>query len=118
MDYLKRRKMLVDQFGNKKSKQILKQRESARIETSNVIGGKSMEALLKIKGERKLKHAFELIEKLCAEQNALPPVKDYETVDYTIAEQTTDELVQAGLVRQFTAAVPVGAFETGVVLGE
>ena len=74
--------------------------------------------LLKIKGERKLKHVLELIEKLCAEQNALPPVKDYETVDYTIAEQTTDELVQAGLVRQFTAAVPVGAFETGVVLGE
>lgn len=74
--------------------------------------------LLKIKGERKLKHALELIEKLCAEQNALPPVKDYETVDYTIAEQTTDELVQAGLIRQFTAAVPVGAFETGVVLGE
>ena len=60
----------------------------------------------------------ELIEKLCAEQNALPPVKDYETVDYTIAEQTTEELVQAGLIRQFTAAVPVGAFETGVVFGE
>ncbi len=74
--------------------------------------------LLKIKGERKLKHALELIEKLCAEQNALPPVKDYEAVDYTIAEQTTEELVQSGLIRQFTAAVPVGAFETGVVLGE
>ena len=74
--------------------------------------------LLKIKGERKLKHALELIEKLCAEQNALPQVKDYETVDYTIAEQTTEELVQAGLIRQFTAAVPVGAFETGIVLGE
>ena len=43
--------MLVDVFGNKKSKQILKQRENARIETSNVIGGKSMEAILKIKGE-------------------------------------------------------------------
>ena len=41
-----------------------------------------------------------------------------ETVDYTIAEQTTEELVQAGLIRQFTAAVPVGAFETGVVFGE
>ncbi len=74
--------------------------------------------LLKIKGERKLKHALELIEKLCAEQNALPSVKDYEAVDYTIAEQTTEELVQAGLIRQFTAAVPVGAFETGIVLGE
>ena len=43
--------MLVDVFGNKKSKQILKQRENARIETNNVIGGKSMEAILKIKGE-------------------------------------------------------------------
>ena len=43
--------MLVDVFGNKKSKQILKQRENARIEVNNVIGGKSMEAILKIKGE-------------------------------------------------------------------
>ena len=43
--------MLVDQFGNKKSKQILTHRESARIETSTVIGGKSMEAILKIKSE-------------------------------------------------------------------
>ena len=51
LDYLKRRKMLVDVFGNKKSKQILKQRENARIETDNVIGGKSMETILKIKGE-------------------------------------------------------------------
>lgn len=51
MDYLKRRKMLVDQFGNKKSKQILRQRENARIETSTVVGGKAMEAILKIKGE-------------------------------------------------------------------
>ena len=43
--------MLVDVFGNKKSKQILKQRENTRIEVNNVIGGKSMEAILKIKGE-------------------------------------------------------------------
>lgn len=70
--------------------------------------------LLKIKGERKLKHALELIGKLCGEVNALPTVKNYEIVDYTIAEQTTEELVQAGLIKQFTAAVPVGAFETGV----
>lgn len=70
--------------------------------------------LLKIKGERKLKHALELIGKLCGEVNALPTVKNYEIVDYTIAEQTTEELVQTGLIKQFTAAVPVGAFETGV----
>ena len=70
--------------------------------------------LLKIKGERKLKHALELIGKLCGEVNALPTVKNYEIVDYTVAEQTTEELVQAGLIRQFTAAVPVGAFETGI----
>lgn len=70
--------------------------------------------LLKIKGERKLKHALELIGKLCGEVNALPTIKNYEIVDYTVAEQTTEELVQAGLIRQFTAAVPVGAFETGI----
>ena len=43
--------MLVDEFGNKKSKQILRQRENARIETNNVIGGESMKNILKIKGQ-------------------------------------------------------------------
>lgn len=63
--------------------------------------------LFKIKGERKFKHALELIEKLCGEQMALPPVKDFEPQDYTVPYQNTAELVQQGLVRQFTAAVPV-----------
>lgn len=70
--------------------------------------------LLKIKGERKFRHALELIGKLCGEVNALPDVKNYESTDFTVAEQTTEELVQAGLIKQFTAAVPVGAFERGV----
>lgn len=63
--------------------------------------------LFKIKGERKFRHAMELIEKLCGEQMALPPVKDYEPQDYTVPYQTTAELVQQGLVKQFTAAVPI-----------
>lgn len=70
--------------------------------------------LLKIKGERKLKHALELIGHLCGEQHALPTVKNYEIADYMVPEQTTEELVQLGLIKQFTAAVPVGAFEIGV----
>lgn len=63
--------------------------------------------LFKIKGERKLKHALELIEKLCGEQLALPPVKDFEAVDYTVPHKDTKTLVQEGLIKQLTATVPV-----------
>ncbi len=63
--------------------------------------------LFKIKGERKLKHALELIEKLCGEELALPPVKNFEAVDYTVPHQDTKSLVQNGLIKQLTAAVPV-----------
>ena len=67
--------------------------------------------LLKIRGERKLKHALELIEKVCGEQLQLPPVKDFLAEDYTEAYRDTATLVGEGLVKQFTAAVPVVAVE-------
>lgn len=50
-EYFIRRKQLVGAFGNKKSKQILKQSESAVIEAGTVIGGKAMETILKMKAE-------------------------------------------------------------------
>ena len=50
-EYFIRRKQLVGTFGNKKSKQILKQSESAVIEAGTVIGGKTMETILKMKAE-------------------------------------------------------------------
>lgn len=65
--------------------------------------------LLKIRGERKLKHALELIDRLCGEQLALPPVKAFEPTDYTVPYQATPELVQAGQIKQYTAAVPLEA---------
>ena len=67
--------------------------------------------LLKIRGERKLKHALELIEKVCGEELQLPPVKDFVAEDYTEAYRDTATLVGEGLVKQFTAAVPVVAVE-------
>ena len=67
--------------------------------------------LLKIRGERKLKHALELIEKVCGEQLQLPPVKDFLAEDYTEVYRDTATLVGEGLVKQFTAAVPVVAVE-------
>ena len=67
--------------------------------------------LMKIRGERKLKHALELIEKVCGEELQLPPVKDFLAEDYTEAYRDTATLVQEGLVKQFTAAVPVVAVE-------
>ena len=63
--------------------------------------------LMKIKGERKLKHALELIEKVCGEQLELPFVKDFVEEDYTEPYRDTAALVQEGLIKQYTAAIPV-----------
>ncbi len=68
--------------------------------------------LFKVKGERKFKQALELIEKVCGEQMQLPPVKNFEAQDYTVPFQTTEELVQAGYIKQFTAAVPISVVVT------
>ncbi|MBO5904472.1 MAG: hypothetical protein J6Q64_03750, partial [Clostridia bacterium] len=67
--------------------------------------------LMKIKGERKLKHALELIEKVCGEQMELPPVKDFAEEDYTEPYRDTATLVQEGLIKHYIAAVPVVTVE-------
>ena len=67
--------------------------------------------LMKIRGERKLKHALELIEKICGEQMQLPPVKDFEAQDYIVPYQDTAALVQEGLIKQYTAAIPMVVVE-------
>lgn len=67
--------------------------------------------LMKIKGERKLKHALELIEKICGEQLQLPPVKDFVAQDYAEPYRDTATLVQEGLIKQYTAVIPVVAVE-------
>ncbi|MBR7099528.1 MAG: hypothetical protein IKC59_08940, partial [Clostridia bacterium] len=56
--------------------------------------------LMKIKGERKLKHALELIEKVCGEQLGLPAVKDFVAQDYAEPYRDTATLVQEGLIKQ------------------
>ena len=66
----------------------------------------SVPVLLKIKGERKFKYALELIDKLCGE-NMLLNKLELEEVDYRIPYQTTEELVQAGIVKKLVASVPV-----------
>ena len=65
----------------------------------------SVPVLMKIKGDRKFKHALELIEKLCREKMELPAL-ELQNNDYTIPFQTTEELVQAGLVKKMVGAVP------------
>lgn len=62
--------------------------------------------LMKVRGERKLKHALELIEKVCGESLQLPPDPDFAVQDYTLPYRDTDALVREGLIKQFTAAVP------------
>ncbi len=62
--------------------------------------------LMKIKGERKFKHALELIAKLCGEQMELPAVKDFAEENYVVDYQTTEALVQEGYIKQLTAEIP------------
>ena len=69
--------------------------------------------LMKIKGERKFKHALELIEKLGGETLGLTKM-DIEQIDYRIPYATTEELVEAGFVKKLVAAVPVAYGETEV----
>ncbi len=59
----------------------------------------STPTLMKIKGERKFKHALELIEKLCGEQMELVKV-EAEKIDYRVERMTIDEMVDAGLMKQ------------------
>ena len=67
--------------------------------------------LLKVKGERKFKHALELFTKLCEEKLQLPKKKTFEEVDYRMPFKTTEELVNEGIIKMMVAAVPVAAPE-------
>ena len=67
--------------------------------------------LLKVKGERKFKHALELFTKLCEEKLQLPKKKTFEEVDYRMPFKTTEELVNEGIIKMMVAAVPVVAPE-------
>ena len=71
----------------------------------------SVPVLLKIKGDRKFKYALELIDKMCAEKMELPKRANAEDVDYRISYQTTEELVEAGIVKKLAAGVPTSESE-------
>ena len=53
---------------------------------------------MKIRGERKFKHALELIEKICGEELQLKRL-EAEPTDYRLPLMTQDEMVEAGYVR-------------------
>ena len=65
--------------------------------------------LLKVKGERKFKHAVELITKLCEEKLQLPKKKNFQEIDYRTPFKTTEELVNEGIIKMMVAAIPVAA---------
>ena len=67
----------------------------------------SVPVLLKIKGDRKFKYALELIDKMCAEKMELPKRANAEDVDYRSNFKTTEELVEAGIVKKLAAGVSV-----------
>jgi len=70
--------------------------------------------LMKIKGDRKFKYALELIAKLCGEDLALPQ-REIEELDYKLPYQTTEDLVQAGLVKKLVASIPIVYSEAPVL---
>ena len=74
--------------------------------------------LIKVKGERKFKHALELITMLCEEKLQLPKKKNFEEVDYKMPFKTTEELVNEGIIKKMVAAIPVGPVAEEVVVEE
>ena len=65
--------------------------------------------LLKVKGDRKFKHALELITRLCEEKLQLPKKKNFAEVDYRMPFKTTEELVNEGIIKMMVAAIPLTA---------
>ncbi len=63
--------------------------------------------LMKIKGDRKFKHAVEMITMLCEEKLALSKKKVVEEVDYKLPYMTTEAMVAEGLVKKLVAAIPL-----------
>lgn len=62
--------------------------------------------LMKIRGERKFKHALELIEKICGEELQLKRL-EADPTDYRLPVMSQDEMVEAGYVKMMVGAIPV-----------
>lgn len=62
--------------------------------------------LMKIRGERKFKHALELIEKICGEALQLKRL-EADPTDYRLPMMSQDEMVEAGYVKMMVGAIPV-----------
>lgn len=62
--------------------------------------------LMKIRGERKFKHALELIEKICGEELQLKRLET-EPVDFRLPMMSQDEMVEAGYMKMMVGAVPL-----------
>ncbi len=63
-------------------------------------------SLMKVRGDRKLKFALELIEKICGEQLALKPLEKPDE-DYKPVNQSAEKLFEAGMIRKMAALAPL-----------
>ena len=72
-------------------------------------------SLMKIRGDRKLKFALELIEKICGETLALKLIADYAEENYKPAYKPVEELFADGLIRKLAALAPNGYVVSPVV---
>lgn len=63
--------------------------------------------LMKIRGERKFKHALELIASLCGDDGLQLKRLEVEPTDYRLPMMTQEEMVEAGYVKMMVGAIPV-----------
>lgn len=63
--------------------------------------------LMKIRGERKFKHALELIASLCGDDGLQLKQLEVEPTDYRLPMMTQEEMVEAGYVKMMVGAIPV-----------
>ncbi len=60
--------------------------------------------LMKIRGDRKFKHALELIEMLCGSQMELVKLET-EEVDYRVPRYTMDEMIEQGILKHYAGYI-------------
>ena len=77
----------------------------------------STPVLMKIKGERKFKHALELVTMLCGDQMELPFMES-EPVDYKMQAMTQEEMIDAGLIKHMVGYILLPTEEAVAVSAE
>ncbi|MEG2561689.1 MAG: hypothetical protein RSB10_03675, partial [Clostridia bacterium] len=85
------------------------EQDKYHVEYNNTAKYAETPMMIRVKGPLKLKHALELVDKVC-ERNVLKFVADQD-VDYTLPYKTNDELIEQDLIKVVYGAKGFGAKE-------